>query len=54
MTFKTASQAIDHLGLAAGMCKEPGIVDHIDKRAPNSHEQKIPFSSPLMMKKGFS
>ena len=48
------SQAMDHLGLAAGMCKEPGITDYIDKHAPNSHERKIPFSSPRVMKKVFS
>ena len=33
------SQAIDHLGLAAGMCKKPGIADHIDKRAPKISDE---------------
>ncbi|WP_252178757.1 IS1634 family transposase [Endozoicomonas sp. 4G] len=28
------SQVMDHLGLVAGMCKELGIAEHIDKRAP--------------------
>ena len=33
------SQAIDHLGLVAGMCKELGIAEHIDRRAPKESEE---------------
>ncbi|KEQ13427.1 hypothetical protein GZ77_13680 [Endozoicomonas montiporae] len=32
--YQTQIQNIDHLGLVAGMCKELGIADHIDRRAP--------------------
>ena len=28
------SQVMNHLGLVAGMCKELGIADHIDRHAP--------------------
>ena len=31
-------QNIDHLGLVAGMCKELGIADHIDRRAPKESD----------------
>ena len=30
------TQIMDHLGLVAGMCKEPGIAEYIDQRAQNS------------------
>ena len=33
------SQVMDHLGLVAGMCKELGIVEHIDKRAPKLSDE---------------
>ena len=33
------SQAMDHLGLVAGMCKELGIAGHIDKRAPKISDE---------------
>ena len=32
-------QNIDHLGLVAGMCKELGIADHIDRRAPKVSDE---------------
>ncbi len=32
--YRTQIQNMDHLGLVAGMCKELGIADHIDRRAP--------------------
>ena len=33
------SQVMDHLGLVAGMCKELGIADHIDRRAPKISDE---------------
>ncbi|MCW7551620.1 IS1634 family transposase [Endozoicomonas gorgoniicola] len=33
------SQVMDHLGLVAGMCKELGIADHIDRRAPKVSDE---------------
>jgi len=33
------SQAIDHLGLVAGMCKELGIAEYIDRRASKDSEE---------------
>lgn len=33
------SQAMDHLGLVAGMCKELGTADPIDKRAPKISDE---------------
>ena len=33
------TQVIDHLGLVAGMCKELGIVEHIDQRAPKQSDE---------------
>ncbi len=32
--YRTQIQNIDNLGLVAGMCRESGITDHIDRRAP--------------------
>ncbi len=32
--YRTQIQNIDHLGLVAGMCKESGIADHIDRLTP--------------------
>ena len=32
-------QNMDHLGLVAGMCKELGIADHIDRRAPKVSDE---------------
>ena len=33
------TQVMDHLGLVAGMCKELGIVEHIDQRAPKQSDE---------------
>ena len=37
--YQTQIQNMDHLGLVAGMCKELGIADHIDRRAPKVAEE---------------
>jgi len=36
-----SSKNIDHLGLVAGMCKELGIAEVIDKAIPNPKKGKI-------------
>ena len=36
---RTQIQNMDHLGLVSGMCKELGIADHIDRRAPKVSEE---------------
>lgn len=33
------TQVMDHLGLVAGMCKELGIAEHIDQRAPKQSDE---------------
>lgn len=32
------TQSIDHLGLVAGMCRELGIAEHIDRRTPKTSD----------------
>ena len=34
-----STQVMDHLGLVAGMCKELGIAEHIDRRAPKVSDE---------------
>ena len=48
-THQFCIQRIDHMGLVAGMCKEPGIAQFFDSRIPNpSDDQNISFDETVV------